>query len=108
MILNSLNLPKEIIYHYIVPFSPCFHLSKSTLELQKKKINLLKFIVKDLLIEDEHGLKEFIFKQYDGGENFSFQNEEYFVSVDFDTNHDIKDYICMYFCNISRSYEMVL
>ena len=32
----------------------------------------------------------------------------YFVSVDFDTNHNIKDYLCMYFCNISRSYEMVL
>ncbi len=108
MILNSINLPKEIIYDYIVPFSPCFHVSENTLKLQKKKMKLFKFIVNDLLIENEDGLKQFIFQEYDGTQNFCFQNEEYFVSVDFDTNHNIKDYLCMYFCNISRSYEMVL
>jgi hypothetical protein len=106
--MNINMIPKEIIYHHIIPFSPCFDLDKNKLRLQKKRIKLFSFIMQEFYLKKkvQKEIKDHIFKTYQGQSQFSFQNEDYFISISFEKGL-IDDYICMYFHNVNINYNIV-
>ncbi len=65
-------IPKEIIYHHIIPFSPCFDLDKNKLRLQKKRIKLYSFIIQEFYLEKkvQKEIKHYIFKKFQGQSQF--------------------------------------
>lgn len=102
------NIPKEIIYHHIIPFCPCFDLDKNILRLQKKRMKLYNFIMKEFYLKKkvQKEIKQHIFKTFQGHSQFCFQNEDYFISISFEKGR-IDDYICMYFHNVNINYNIV-
>ena len=66
-----LPIPKEIIYDYVIPYSPCFHLSRQTLRLQKRRIFLVRYI-RHLFIDEKNAIIKDVWKNYNNEDFYQF------------------------------------
>lgn len=108
MILDTLFkiLPKELSYNIIL-FVPCFNITEKDLFLQQKRIFIYEIIRNEFHISDRN-LKNFVFEVYNGGKEFLFEDEKYFIHISWVQTYDYHysyfnsscqdiDYICIFF-----------
>jgi hypothetical protein len=85
-------LPNEIVYHCIIPYIPCFDLTRSILRLQKKKIHLIKYLKKILPGIDISVMKNHILKSYLGELDFFYENDFIYLYCNL---RKLNDYVCI-------------
>lgn len=96
--MNSLlqRLPSEIIYEFILPWIPCYGLTKEIIRVQKKRILVYDIIQKIFGITKENCVKKFVFHNYYSEDIFIFQNKHIYIYIQFQDDI-MKDYLCKYF-----------
>lgn len=84
------NLPVEIIYHHILPYIPCYGISKNMLKLQKKRIVLAKYLEELFLMDDDRILiKRHILSCFDGNSDcYTYENNETFLYLNLRNRND--------------------
>ncbi len=76
-----LPIPKEIIYDYVIPYSPCFHLSRQTLRLQKRRIFLVRYI-RHLFIDEKNAIIKDVLKNYNNEDFYQYESDYNYLYVD--------------------------
>lgn len=76
-----LPIPKEIIYHYVIPYSPCFHLSRQSLRLQKRRIFLVRYI-RHLFIDEKNAIIKDVWKNYNNEDFYQYESDYNYLYVD--------------------------
>lgn len=76
-----LPIPQEIVYHYIIPLVPKFHLSNYILQLQLKRIYLVKYI-QYLFIDDKKKVMKDVWKHYNNEHYYIYESEYNYLYVD--------------------------
>lgn len=77
----ALPVPKEIIYDYILPYSPCFQLSRNILRLQKKRIFLVHYI-RHLFIDEKSTIIKDVWKNYHNENFYQYESEYNYLYID--------------------------
>lgn len=98
--LLETKLPKELIYDYIIPFVPSFHITASQLKTQKKNIYIYAIIQEKLKIQDPL-LKQDLLHHHDGDSEYIFDHKNMFLYINLNQNYRLKpsniDYFCIFF-----------
>jgi len=95
--MNLNVLPKELIYTNIIPYCPFVNMTNHLLQLQKRRLVVFHFIQKKLLIENESEIKQYVFDVYQGESSFCFENDHYFILIEFNENNKIDNFLCICF-----------
>lgn len=79
-ILNKIDvIPLEIMYE-IISYVPFVELTNNILQLQRKRMRIYKCIKRYLYIDDK-SLRKDIFQNYNGDDQYVFENDEHFVFI---------------------------
>lgn len=73
------TLPIEIV-NSLFPYVPFAGMTKEIIELQRRRMKLYKCIRRYLYIDD-NTLRRDIFNNFNGGDEYVFENDEYFVFI---------------------------
>lgn len=73
------DIPVEILYD-IISYVPFGGITPKMLKLQRQRIDLYKFIKRNLLILDPN-IKKDIFKNYNGESIYTYENENTFLFI---------------------------
>jgi hypothetical protein len=77
----SLPIPKEIIYDYVIPYSPCFELSRKILRLQRKRMFLVHYI-RHLFIDEKNKIIKDVWKNYHNEDFYQYKSEYNYLYID--------------------------
>lgn len=76
-----LPIPREIIYHYIIPYSPCLQLSRCILLLQKKRMFLVRYI-RHLFIDEKNLIIKDVWKNYNNEDFYQYESKYNYLYID--------------------------